>query len=86
MVATGAVTLDGTLDLSTVGGFTPTVGQTFTILSGSAVTGSFATVTGAPISGTLSYAVSYTATGVVLTVVDSAPAGHAAGHLAATSR
>jgi len=50
-----------------VNGFTPTVGQTFTVLTASSVAGTFSNSTIA-INSTEHFAVSYTATGVVLTV------------------
>lgn len=43
---TGAATLDGTLNLSATGGFAPSIGQTFTILTYASHTGCFATING----------------------------------------
>jgi hypothetical protein len=63
----GAASLGGTLTAALVSGFTPTVGQTFTVLTTSSVTGTFSNSTIA-INGTEHFAVSYTSTGVVLTV------------------
>jgi hypothetical protein len=64
---TGAASLGGTLTAGLVNGFTPTVGQTFTVLTASSVTGTFSNTTIA-INGSEHFSVSYTATGVVLTV------------------
>jgi hypothetical protein len=63
----GAASLGGTLTAALVSGFTPTVGQTFTVLKAGSVTGTFSNST-IVINGTEHFAVSYTSTGVVLTV------------------
>jgi len=64
---TGAASLGGTLTAALVNGFTPTVGQTFTVLTASGVAGTFSNSTIA-INSTEHFVVSYTSTGVVLTV------------------
>jgi hypothetical protein len=66
----GAATLNGTLAAPLIGSFVPTVGQTFTVLSASSITGTFSNTTIA-INSSEFFAVSYTATGVVLTVTAS---------------
>jgi hypothetical protein len=63
----GVASLGGTLTAALVNGFTPTVGQTFTVLTASSVAGTFSNSTIA-INSTEHFAVSYTSTGVVLTV------------------
>jgi hypothetical protein len=63
------VSLNGTLDLSRVHGFVPTIGSTFTLVSGSAVTGQFATVNGASINASEHFQVNYTPTAVTVSVV-----------------
>ena len=69
----GAVLLSGgSLTAPLLGGFTPTVGQTFTVLSGKTITGTFSNST-IPINSSEHFAIFYTATSVVLTVV-SGPA------------
>jgi hypothetical protein len=68
----GAASLGGTLSAALVNGFTPTVGQTFTVLTASGVTGTFTNSTIA-INGSEHFVVSYTSTSVVLTVA-SGPA------------
>jgi hypothetical protein len=70
---TGAASLGGTLTAGLINGFTPTVGQTFTVLTASSVTGKFSNSTIA-INSTEHFVVSYTSTSVVLTVA-SGPVG-----------
>lgn len=67
-VANGA-SLNGTLNLKLINGFVPAIGNTFTILTGSAVTGMFATVKGLSINSGEHFAVNYNPTNVMLTVV-----------------
>jgi hypothetical protein len=66
--ATTAV-LGGTLNISDLNGFIPTVGSTFKILTFNSVTGTFATVNGLTINGTEEYTITYQAKDVLLTVV-----------------
>ncbi|MGA8430194.1 MAG: hypothetical protein WB729_10260 [Candidatus Sulfotelmatobacter sp.] len=66
----GAATLSGTLAAPLIGSFVPTVGQTFTVLSAGSITGTFSNTTIA-INSSEFFAVSYTKTGVVLTVTSS---------------
>jgi autotransporter family porin len=63
------VSLDGTLTIKLINSFEPTVGDTFTILTGSAVTGQFTKVNGATINSSEHFEVSYTPTAVTLKVV-----------------
>ena len=70
----GTAALAGTLDLSTINGFVPALGQTFTVLTATSRSGTFANVTGLYAGGGRQYAVSYTPTAVVVTVV-AGPAG-----------
>jgi len=72
----GTASLGGTLTAALVNSFTPAVGQTFTILTASSVTGTFTNSTIA-INSSEHFAISYTTTGVVLTVV-SGPGSAAA--------
>src|SRR4029078_7214455 len=62
---TGAAALDGRLDIRTVGGHMPLVGDVFTVLTAGSRTGTFGTVTlnGGPSAGVVS--ITYTATSVV---------------------
>ena len=66
----GAATLKGTLSAPLIGSFVPTVGQTFTVLSAGSIAGTFSNTTIA-INSSEFFAVSYTKTGVVLTVTSS---------------
>ena len=63
------ITIDGTLDLSLIGGFTPTLGDTFQIINAANRTGSFSSVLGNAIPGGLGFDVLYSPTGVSLQVV-----------------
>jgi hypothetical protein len=67
-VANGA-SLAGTLKIKLINGFVPAIGNTFTVLTGSAVTGKFATVNGLSINSTEHFTIAYNATNVTLTVV-----------------
>lgn len=56
LAVSGSTTLNGTLDLRTINGFMPAAGQSFTVLTANAVTGTFQTVlwpTG--VTGTITY-------------------------------
>ncbi len=64
---TGAASLGGTLTVALASGFTPSLGSTFTVLTASSVAGTFSNSTIA-INSTEHFNVSYTSTGVVLTV------------------
>lgn len=64
LAVSGAAGLGGILDVTTTG-FTPTTGETFTILTSAAVTGTYATVNQA---GGTTYGVAYNATTVDLVV------------------
>jgi fibronectin-binding autotransporter adhesin len=69
--------LGGTLNISELKGFVPTVGSTFKILNFSSETGTFATVNGLTINSSEAYTVTYQGTDVLLTVV-STPAAKVA--------
>ncbi len=70
-VANGA-SLNGTLNLTLLNGFVPTVGEMFTILTCSVCTGQFATVNGLSINSSEHFAITYNPANVMLTV-DSGP-------------
>jgi hypothetical protein len=77
---TGAATLMGTLNLSLLNGFVPTVGSTFEILNASSVSGTFSTVNGTKINGSEHFVVSCDTTDCDVTVASgsaSASAGTA---------
>jgi hypothetical protein len=63
------VSLNGTLNIKLINGFVPAIGSTFTVLTGSAVTGQFAKVNGSSINSSEHFQTNYMATGVTLSVV-----------------
>jgi fibronectin-binding autotransporter adhesin len=67
----GTASLAGTLTVTLASGFTPKIGSTFTVLTAESVTGTFSDSTIA-INGSEHFNVSYTSTGVVLTVASGA--------------
>ncbi len=69
----GTASLGGTLAVTLINSFTPTIGQTFTILTAKSITGTFTNATIA-INASEQFDISYTSTGVVLTVVSTSPA------------
>jgi len=66
---TSTVSLGGTLNIKRINGFVPNIGDTFTILTGSAVSGQFATVKGRGINSSEHFQVNYATTSVTLQVV-----------------
>ncbi|MCC6681979.1 MAG: hypothetical protein IT445_13850 [Phycisphaeraceae bacterium] len=64
---TGNVTFDGTLDLSLLDEFTPAIGQSITIISAAAVSGTFDTITGVNVTDDLALAVRYHSNTVTVT-------------------
>lgn len=71
-VANG-IALDGVLTIKLINSFVPTIGSTFTILKGSAVSGTFSTVNGTSINSGEHFQVNYSSNEVTLSVV-SGPA------------
>ena len=69
VVASGALTLKGSLDLALANGFTPVAGQTFPILAGASRTGSFAAITGMSLGGGLALEPVYSDTGLAVQAV-----------------
>ena len=67
----GSLTLGGSLTVDVHGGFTPTLGQTFDLITADSVSGTFSTVTVPNIPGILEYRVIYNPTAVRLVVADS---------------
>jgi hypothetical protein len=59
--------LNGMLNVIPIGGFVPAVGNTFTILTSSAITGQFTTVNLPTLSGA-HFTITYNSTNVVLKV------------------
>jgi len=66
------VSLGGTLNIALTGGFVPAIGDTFTIVSGKAITGQFSTVNGTSINSGEHFQVNYGGATVTLTVVSGA--------------
>ena len=66
---TGGAGLSGTLNIGLIDSFIPAVGSTFTILTGSAVTGQFATVNGLSINSGEHFEINYNTSSVTLQVV-----------------
>jgi hypothetical protein len=70
-VSNGA-SLGGTLNIRLISEFVPVVGDSFTILTGSAISGTFATVNGTSINSSEHFEVNYTSKAVTLAVVSGA--------------
>jgi fibronectin-binding autotransporter adhesin len=72
VAVSNGVSVGGTLVIKRIKGFVPVIGNTFNIVTGSAVSGQFATVKGTSINSSEHFEVSYTPTAVTLTVVSGA--------------
>ncbi|MCI0440376.1 MAG: hypothetical protein L0177_14775, partial [Chloroflexi bacterium] len=70
LAVTGAVTFDGTLDISLVNGFVPGSSDTFTLATFGSRTGDFAATTGLDIGDGRSFQVVFAATSLTLVVVE----------------
>lgn len=70
-VSNGA-SLNGILNIKRKAGFVPAIGTKFTILTGSVVSGQFATVNGTAINSAEHFAVNYSSNAVTITVVSGA--------------
>lgn len=66
------VNLNGTLDISLIKGFVPTIGQTFKIMNFTSESGTFSTVNGLAINGSEHFTITYQGSDVLLTVVSGA--------------
>jgi ribosomal protein L24E len=69
---TDGATLGGTLNISLLNHFVPTIGSTFDILNAGSLSGTFATVNGLSINGSEHFSISYNGTEAILTVVSGA--------------
>ena len=69
LAVSNGVSLGGTLSIKLINGFVPAIGNSFTIVTGSAVSNQFATVKGASINASEHFQVNYSGTAVTLTVV-----------------
>ncbi len=72
LASSNGVSLGGTLNLTRIHGFLPKIGETFTIITGTVVTGQFATVNGLAINASEHFEVNYGATAVTVQVVSGA--------------
>lgn len=72
IVVSGAASLDGVLSVALSDGYTPNVGDSFTILTTSSRTGEFAAVEGLQQQNGVTLTVRYTSTAVILDVVEPA--------------
>jgi hypothetical protein len=68
LAVTHGVSLSGTLSIKLINGFVPKIGDKFTILTGSVVSGTFTTVKGETINSGEHFEVSYSGNAVTLTV------------------
>ena len=69
VAVSNGVSLGGTLSIKLINGFVPTIGDTFNVVTGSALTGTFSTVKGTSINSSEHFDVAYNPTAVTLTVV-----------------
>jgi len=69
LASSNGVSLSGTLNIKRINSFIPAMGSTFTIVTGSVITGQFTTVNGLIINSSEKFQVNYNATSVTLTVV-----------------
>jgi hypothetical protein len=72
LVVSGAAALAGSLNVSLFGGFTPVLGQQFTVLTFASRTGDFTAVTLPPLSGGLDWQRTFSGTAMVLEVIPAA--------------
>jgi T5SS/PEP-CTERM-associated repeat protein len=71
LIHSGTATLGGTLDLTLINGFSPSLGDTFELLTANSITGTFNNILGADLGGGLMFDVVYAPTNVSLHVVSS---------------
>jgi hypothetical protein len=69
LASSNGPSLSGTLNIQRINGFVPAIGNTFTIITGNAITGRFTTVNGLSINSSEHLQINYNATTVTLTVV-----------------
>jgi fibronectin-binding autotransporter adhesin len=69
IAVTNGVSLNGTLNLTLINGFLPKIGDNFVIMTGSAISGTFATVNGLSINSGEHFVIAYNPANVTLTVV-----------------
>lgn len=71
LAVSGTATLDGTLDVSILGSYAPSLGDTFVVLTHGGATGNFATVTVPLVGGNPMFSVTYRAGDVLLTTINT---------------
>jgi hypothetical protein len=86
LAVSNGVSLGGALSVKLVNGFVPVIGDSFTILTGSAVSGTFVTVKGTSINASEHFEVNYGSTAVTLTVVSVREASSQASGLLDVAR
>jgi YVTN family beta-propeller protein len=74
LAVSGSASLAGALNVRFVNGFTPSLGNSFTILTASSVSGTFSTINSPALPAGLAWSVAYNATSVVLTAGQGSPA------------
>jgi hypothetical protein len=70
----GAISIDGTLNVTLINGFTPAIGNTFRVLTFTSRSGEFADTTGIDLGGGLALDLVWNATSLDLVVTDASPA------------
>jgi T5SS/PEP-CTERM-associated repeat protein len=73
LLVSGATTLGGTLAVSLLDGYMPSVGESFSILTSNGLNGTFSTLTFPSISNHLAFDVAYNSAGVTLSIVPALP-------------
>ncbi|HEX4824477.1 MAG TPA: hypothetical protein VFV19_09195 [Candidatus Polarisedimenticolaceae bacterium] len=66
---TGDASLGGTLDVTAIGGFTPSLGDAFTVMTYKSHNGTFSAINAPNLGPTLTWSVAYNPTAVILSVV-----------------
>jgi hypothetical protein len=69
LAVSNGIALDGVLNIKLINNFVPTIGSTFTILKGTAVSGTFSTVNGTSINSSEHFQVNYNSNSVTLSVI-----------------
>ena len=73
LTVSGATTLDGTLNLALVNGFSPAIGNSFQVMTFGSRTGQFATINGTALGNGKQFSPAYSATSLTLNVTAAAP-------------
>ena len=73
LTVTSPATLDGTLNLPLVNGFSPAIGNSFQVMTFGSLTGQFATINGTALGNGKQFSPAYSATNLTLNVTAAAP-------------